>query len=71
MQHTITFDLPDDNSELELCYNAPQMWSLLWDLSQEMRAFCKYGEDTGKDPVTVIENWREVIDILLDRMEVE
>jgi hypothetical protein len=71
MQHTITFDLPDDNSELELCHNAPQMWSLLWDLSQEMRTFCKYGEDTGKDPVTVIENWRENINILLDKMEVE
>jgi hypothetical protein len=71
MQHTITFNLPDDNSDLEIYYHAPKMWSLLCDMSDEMRAFCKYGEDTGKDPVTVIENWREVIDILLDRMEVE
>jgi hypothetical protein len=38
----LEFDLPEENSEFQLCTNAADYYSALWELSQQIRQWTKY-----------------------------
>lgn len=43
MKVTFSFNLPDDQREYEVAKQADNMQSLLWDFSQQLRSYRKYG----------------------------
>jgi hypothetical protein len=47
---TLTFDLPEEQSEFDLANNASKYYSVLWDLDQYLRNFVKYPSDR-EDPI--------------------
>jgi hypothetical protein len=47
---TLTFDLPEEQSEFDLANNAGKYYSVLWDLDQYLRNFVKYPSDR-EDPI--------------------
>lgn len=48
MKVTLEFILPDDQREYDVANQANKMQSLLWDFSQQLRSWRKYG-NTFKD----------------------
>jgi hypothetical protein len=44
MKAKLTFNLPEDKFEWENAMRADAMYSVLWDLSQELRTLWKYEE---------------------------
>lgn len=49
MKVTIEFKLPDDQQEYNLVHNADNLYSVLWELDQELRAKTKYAPDDITD----------------------
>lgn len=47
---TLTFNLPEEQSEFDLANNASKYYSVLWDLDQYLRNFVKYPSDR-EDPI--------------------
>jgi len=47
---TLTFDLPEEQSEFDIANNAGKYYSILWDLDQYLRNFIKYPSD-HEDPI--------------------
>ena len=58
MKVTFEFDLPDDQREYEVTNQAQKMQSLLWDFSQQLRSWRKYGH-TFKDASDALEKITE------------
>lgn len=54
MKVTFEFDLPDDQREYDVANQANKMQSLLWDFSQQLRSWRKYG-NTFKDANDALE----------------
>lgn len=44
MKAILEFNLPDDQHEFELATQGANMYSALWDISQELRTMTKYEE---------------------------
>jgi hypothetical protein len=45
MKATLTFNLPDDQTEYEVAIQAPRVQSFLLEFSQQLRAWYKYHND--------------------------
>ena len=43
MKATLTFNLPDDNSDFLLAQRGKDYYSYLWDLDQDLRSWLKHG----------------------------
>ena len=45
MKAIIEFNLPEDQSYYDVVNQSPRMLALLWDLSEQLRSWYKYGHD--------------------------
>lgn len=45
MKATLTFDLPEEKSDLLVCLKGNSYLVALWDLDQWLRRKCKYGDN--------------------------
>jgi hypothetical protein len=66
MKATLTFDLPDERSDLDLALNGSKYLCVLWDMDQEARNKLKYDEKITGDHAKWYEHLR--LDIR-ERME--
>jgi hypothetical protein len=66
---TFEFDLPEDQREYEVASQANQMQSFLWDYSQQLRAWYKYGH-AFKDADDALDKIREEFYRLLNDNQV-
>ena len=57
MKAKLTFDLPEDKYEWENALRADAMYSVLWDLSQELRTLWKY-EELSEEEWNMVERIR-------------
>jgi hypothetical protein len=57
MKAKLTFDLPEDKYEWENAMRADAMYSVLWDLSQELRTLWKY-EELSEEEWNMVERIR-------------
>ena len=66
---TFEFDLPDDQREYEVASQANKMQSFLWDYSQQLRAWYKYGHQF-KDADDALDKIREEFYRLLNEHQI-
>ena len=60
MKATLEFNLPEDRDDFALATNASKMWSVLWELDQDLRAKVKYApDDSNEDKLEVYQEIRE------------
>ncbi len=59
MKAKLTFNLPDDQHEWDNAVNANAMYSVLWDLSQELRTMWKYQEYKTEEEYVIVETIRD------------
>ena len=57
MKAKLTFNLPEDKYEWENAMRADAMYSVLWDLSQELRTLWKY-EELSEEEWNMVERIR-------------
>ena len=58
MKAKLTFDLPQDKYEWENAIRADAMYSVLWDVSQELRTLWKY-EELSEEEWNMVERIRD------------
>jgi len=66
MKITFEFNLPDDQDKYEVVNQANKMQSLLWDFSQQLRSWRKYG-NTFTDANNALEQITKDFYELVDR----
>ena len=60
MKATLEFNLPEDRDDFALATNASKMWSVLWELDQDLRAKVKYApDDSNEDKLEAYQEIRE------------
>lgn len=59
MKARLTFNLPDDQHEFDLAVQGSNMYSALWDISQELRTMWKYREYETEKEYALIDSIRE------------
>lgn len=69
MKATLEFNLPEDRDDFALATNASKMWSVLWELDQDLRAKVKYAPDDSNEDK--LEAYREVREKLREFMREE
>lgn len=69
MKATLEFNLPEDRDDFALATNASKMWSVLWELDQDLRGRVKHAPDTAND--YTIEAYREIREKLRELMSDE
>jgi hypothetical protein len=67
---TFTFNLPDEENEYKVMSQAQNSQRMLWDLSQQLRAWYKYGH-TFKDADDALNKIREEFYRLLNEHQVD
>jgi hypothetical protein len=66
MKAKLTFNLPEDQAEFDFATQGGNMYSALWDISQELRTLWKY-EELSEEEWKIVERIREkFFDILQD-----
>jgi hypothetical protein len=58
MRANLQFNLPDDQREFDLAIQSPKTQSFVWDFSQQLRAWQKYGHQF-KDADDALDKIRE------------
>jgi hypothetical protein len=58
MKARLTFNLPDDQHEFDLAVQSGNMYSALWDISQELRTLWKY-EELSEEEWKMVERIRD------------
>ena len=58
MKAKITFNLPEDQAEFDFAVQGSNMYSALWDISQELRTLWKY-EELSEEEWKIVERIRE------------
>ena len=66
---TFEFDLPEEQREYEVASQATKMQTFLWDYSQQLRAWYKYGH-TFKDADDALDKIREEFYRLINENQV-
>lgn len=69
MKATFEFDLPEDKHEYDVMNQAPKMQRFLWEFSEQLRAWEKYGHEF-KDSRDAVVKIREEFYRLLNNYEV-
>jgi hypothetical protein len=67
---TFTFNLPDEENEYKVMSQAPNSQRMLWDFSQQLRAWYKYGH-TFKDADDAVSKIRDEFYRLLNDHQVD
>lgn len=70
MKAKLTFDLPEDKYEWENAMRADAMYSVLWDLSQELRTLWKY-EELSEEEWNMVERIRDKFFEILDEHQIK
>jgi len=58
MKARLTFNLPDDQNEFDLAVQSGNMYSALWDISQDLRTLWKY-EELSEEEWKMVERIRD------------
>jgi len=58
MKATLEYNLPDDQHEFDLAVQSSNMYSALWDISQELRTLWKY-EELSEEEWKMVEKIRD------------
>jgi len=58
---TLTFQLPDEESDHMVCVNARKIASACWDADQHCRALIKYADNPSEDAVRLAEAIRDIL----------
>lgn len=58
MKATLEYNLPDDQHEFDLAVQSGNMYSALWDISQELRTLWKY-EELSEEEWKIVERIRD------------
>jgi hypothetical protein len=66
MRASLQFNLPDDQREFDLAIQSPKAQSFLWDFSQQLRSWRKYGH-SFKDADDALDQIREEFYRLLNQ----
>ena len=69
MKAILEFNLPEDRDDFSLATNASKMWSVLWELDQDLRAKVKYAPDDSNEDK--LEAYREIREKLRELMRDE
>lgn len=69
MKSILQFNLPEDQREFDLAIQAPKTQSFLWDFSQQLRSWQKYGHQF-KDADDAVAKIREEFYRLINNHEV-
>jgi len=67
---TFTFNLPDEENEYKVMSQAPNSQRMLWDFSQQLRTWYKYGH-TFKDADDAVSKIRDEFYRLLNDHQVD
>lgn len=71
MKATLEFNLPDDNQEFQLASSAYKLWSVLYELDQDLRAKTKYApDDLPQDKYDAYQEVREILHELMTQENV-
>jgi len=58
---TLTFQLPDEEGDYEVCVNARKIASACWDADQHCRALIKYADNPSEDAARLAEAIRDIL----------
>lgn len=64
---TLTFDLPDEQTEHEMANKAADMWCVLNNLDQELRSHIKYDSHPEWHGETVEDIRKILLDMMMER----
>ena len=70
MKATIEFNLPDDQAEFDFATQGSNMYSALWDISQELRKLWKY-EELSDQEWKMVERIRDKFHEILDDHQIK
>lgn len=66
MKATLTFDLPDENTEFKLAINGHNYYSVLWNVDQKLRGLIKHGDITDEQ-YKIYDNIRDMIRVEMEK----
>lgn len=66
----MTFNLPEDQAEFDFAIQGSNMYSALWDISQELRTLWKY-EELSDEEFKIVERIRNKFYEILDENQIK
>ena len=66
----MTFNLPEDQAEIDFAVQGGRMYSALWDISQELRTLWKY-EELSDEEFKIVERIRNKFYEILDENQIK
>lgn len=66
----MTFNLPEDQAEFDFAIQGSNMYSALWDISQELRTLWKY-EELSEEEWKIVERIRNKFYEILDENQIK
>ena len=70
MKAKIIFNLPEDQAEFDFATQGSNMYSALWDISQELRTLWKY-EELSDEEFKIVERIRNKFYEILDENQIK
>ena len=70
MKAKLTFNLPEDQAEFDFAVQGSNMYSALWDISQELRTLWQYEELTDEE-FKIVERIRNKFYEILDENQIK
>ena len=70
MKAKLIFNLPEDQAEFDFAVQGSNMYSALWDISQELRTLWKYEELTDEE-FKIVEKIRNKFYEILDENQIK
>jgi hypothetical protein len=70
MKATLEFQLPEDQTEFDFAIQGSNMYSALWDISQELRTLYKY-EELDEKEWKMVERIRDKFYEILDENQIK
>jgi predicted nucleotidyltransferase len=70
MKATLEFNLPDDQTEFDFAVQGSNMYSALWEISQELRTLWKY-EELKEEEWDMVERIRNKFYEILDENQIK
>jgi hypothetical protein len=70
MKAKLTFNLPEDQAEFDFAVQGSNMYSALWDISQELRTLWKY-EELSDQEWKMVERIRDKFYEILDDHQIK
>lgn len=70
MKATLKFNLPEDQADFDFAIQGSNMYSALWDISQELRTLYKY-EELDEKEWAMVERIRDKFYEILDQNQIK